>query len=402
MLVASAPLVPQARATEFRVVPSLTLSEEYNDNLFESPTGARRDYVTRVQPSVSLSSQGAGGAWDMSYGLDYRKYARKSTDDEVNHQASLNAKLTFLDDFLKLDAGDSYSRVSLDLARNVVAESLVVNQSEQNAAFISPYLSWRLADKCTLKTGYRYSDIRYFDSIGIDKREQSAFAELSEEFTSRLTVKTGYTFSHASAEPTGYDRHDAYAGFRYDYGQGTAIFGTLGNSWQSFSNGVSVNHPVWDAGASKDFGLLAATLAASSQYTEDPLTLSTRQTSYSATLSRALSRGLVSLTGSYSEYENIQSVPPDKRHQVTVTATGRYEVRPDLTLTLNGSGDRLSQREGIDYLYHFYANAALDYIVNKHTTLGVNYSHVSYRNQIDNATGSTEVNRAIVELRLSI
>lgn len=396
---ASVSLAPALQAAEYRVVPSLGLSEEFNDNLFETQTGKRSEFVTRVLPSVAFTSQGGGLAWDLSYGLDYRYFARDSVEDELTHRAALNAKLSFLNGFLRLDAGDSFSRVSLDVARDVVRESLVVSQSDQNVAFISPYLNWHLAENCSLKTGYRYNDIRYWDSPGVDQQEHDGFAELNYELTSRLTMSAGYTFVYATSEPTSYRRHDAFAGLRYDHGGGTTLFGSLGNSWQSFSNGVRTSNPFWSAGASKDFGILAATLSTQVQYTEDPLTLSTRETSYNAALSRVWTRGVASVTGSLVEYEVNQLAQVERRRKQAVVANGRYQLNEQLALTLSLSGDHLNQREAIDYPYHLYGNAGFEYVLNKHATLGANYTRVSYRRELDRSEGSVQVNRAIVEMR---
>jgi hypothetical protein len=398
----SAALPASSRAADFKFVPLLSVSEEFNDNLFESRGSGRKEFITRVQPSVAVSSEGAGLVWDSSFGLDYRNYARSSKSDELNPRAALNGKFTFLDGFLKLDTGDSYSRVSLDVARDRVADSPVANQTEQNIGFISPYLTWRLADKVSLKTGYRYNDVRYWQSSGIDKRQHDAFAELSDEVSSNLTLNTGYNFSHALADPTGFDRHDVYGGFKFDYGQGTTLFGKVGNSWQSFSNGVSLSHIFWDAGATKDFGFLTAALGTRVQYTEDPLTLSTRETGYNATLTKVLPRGLISLTGAYTQYDKNLSGDTQRQRKTSVGASGRYEMAQDLTLFLSATGDRLTKTSPSDYLYHLNGSATLDYLLNKHTSVGVTYIHVSYRDNLDSSTGSTEVNRAIAEVRLSL
>ena len=396
-------LVHPSEAAEFRVVPSLTLSEEFNDNLFEVPTGERSEFITRVLPSVAVTSQGAGLVWDMSYGLDYRNFARGNVKDELDHTAALNGKLSLLDGFLKVEAGDTYSRVSLDVARDVVMESLVVNQSERNVAFISPYLSWHPGENCALKTGYSYKDVRYWDASGIDKREHQGVAELNYELTSRLTFTTGYTFVYALAEPASYHRHDLYAGLRHDYGQGTVLFGSLGNSWQSFSNGTSANNPFWSAGASKDFGFMAATIGTRVQYAEDPLALSTRETSYDATLSRAWPRGMVTLTGTFVEYEVNQFAQPERQRKQALVATGRYELSENLTLMVSVSGDHLDDPDqglGLDYPYRLFGNSGLEYLVSQHMILGANYTHVSYRRELDSSAGSAEVNRVIVEVRL--
>jgi len=389
-----------AVALDFKLVPSVSLSEEYNDNLFQDAEGARADFVTRVQPSIGAQVRGGGFNCDLSYGLDYRNYARHSRDDEFDHRAAFKSDLNFREGFFRIDLRDTYSRVSLNVARDVVSESLVVNQTLQNVAYISPYLTWRVSANSTLKTGYRYVDTRYWDSDGIDKMEHDVFTEFSREIRTGLVLSAGYNFARTDADTTGFYRHDVYGGLKYDIDRGTFLYGKIGNNWHSFDNGFDTSDLFWDAGASRDFGFIVVALGTRVQYTEDPETLSTRDTSYYATLSRAFPRGAASFICSYSEYEEIELAQPDRK--VLLAATGNYELRPDLMLKLSLSGDRLNQSEGTEYPYHLYGNFGFDYALSKQAALGVNYSRISYRNKLDSSEGSTDVNRFIAEVRLSL
>ena len=133
------------------------------------------------------------------------------------------------------------------------------------------------------------------------------------------------------------------------------------------------------------------------------MTLSTRNTSYYGTLNRVFQRGTASFTASYNEYEKDQLAIPETQRKVLLAASGRYEFRPDLNLSMTLSGDRLEQSAtAATYPYHLYGNFALEYALSKHTVLGANYSWISYRHQLDSAANAAEVNRAIVEMRLSL
>lgn len=392
-----------AGAAEFKVVPTFTLSEEYNDNIFQDTTDAQHDFVTRVQPGIAMNWQGKGLAGNAAYGLDYQHFARGTNSDHYNNNALLNANFSCFEDFLKLDLGDTYTRVSLNLTRDTVTESLVVNQTEQNVAYASPYLNWPLSGRSTLKTGYRFTDIRYGGSSGIDKDEHDAFAELTHEISTKLTANAGYDFVYTAAEPTSYHRNDIYAGFKYDLGNGTTMYGRVGNSWVNFSNGVSQSNRIWEARVSKDFSLLVASIGSKVLYTEDPSTLLTKVTSYDASLSKTLKRGGVTLVGSYSQYETTQPGVPDDQDQVLISIAGYYDLQSPLRIKSSFSGDHVSDGTGTgtNLPYHFVATAGLDYTMNAHTILSLNYSHISYRNEIGSATGAVEVNRVIVEMRLT-
>lgn len=390
-----------ALAAEFRFTPSLALSEEYNDNLFQDATGEKTDLVTRVQPAVALSAEGGGFTTDLSYGVDYRYYAKESSSDEFDHRAAMKGSFKFFDDFLHLDLLDTYSRVSSELARDLTSESLVVDQTLQNNAVISPFLNWRPSGTSTLKTGYRYRDTRYWEGDGIDKIEHAGYAEWSRELSEGLVLSAGYTFASISSDTDGLDRHEAFAGLRYDYGTGNFLYGKGGYVRQSFDGGLEKSDPFWDVGVSRDFGLLVAALGTKVQYAEDPQTLSTRNISHYATLSRIFPRGFAGFTASWSKYEKEQQVPRDIEKKVLLGLAGRYELRPGLTANLNLSGDRLDSTLPSDYPYHLTAGAGFEYALGTHVVLAANYTHISYRDNLDSAAGSVEVNRAIVEMRVT-
>lgn len=402
LLILLAQIPTLALAAEYRVVPSLTLGEEYNDNLFESARTKKTDFVTRVQPNLALSAKGAGFSTDLSYGIDYRYFAKGSRGDQLDHRAAMVGSLSLLEDFIHLDLSDTYSRVSTNVARDVVNESLVVNQTLQNNALVSPYLTWHLPGNSTLKTGYRYRDTRYWSGEGIDKREHDGYAEWSKELSEGLVLSAAYSFAHVISASDALDRQEVYAGLRYDYGTGNFLYGKFGYDWQSFDSGLDTSDPFWDVGLGRDFGILTAAVGTKVQYTEDPQTLSTRNVNHYATLSRNFARGMASFTASYSKYDREQQVPRNIDRKVLLGAMGRYELLPALTATLNLSGDRLDSSRDTQLPYHLYGGLGLDYALSSHLVLGSNYSHISYRNHLDSAAGSVEVNRVIVEMRLSL
>ncbi|MBU5613487.1 TIGR03016 family PEP-CTERM system-associated outer membrane protein [Geomonas azotofigens] len=390
-----------AGAAEFRFTPSLVVGEEYNDNLFQSSTRPVTEYVTRVQPNLALKGEGGGVKADLSYGFDYRYFARNSRADQFDHRAALAAGFGATGDFLHLDLSDTYSRVSANVARDVTAESLVVSQTLQNSALVSPYLTWHLPGNSTLVTGYRYRDVRYWGGSGVDKTEHDGYATWSRELTEGLVLSAQYSYARVKSDVNSLDRHETYLGLRYDRATGSFIYGNLGYDWQSFDNGRNTADPFWDVGASRDFGFLVAALGTKVQYTEDPETISTRNVSHYATLSRNFSRGLASFNASYSKYDK-QALPGrDVQKKVFLGLNGRYDLRTDLGVTLNLSGDRLSRSLGGEFPYHLYGNVGLDYTLSTHAVLAANYSYISYRNDLGSTKGGTDVNRVIVELRLS-
>lgn len=385
-------------AAEFRFVPSIGVSEDVTDNVNETASGRRAEMATRVQPGGSLKYEASWSTLEAVYNLDYRYYALKNVKGGISHTLGLQGAFTFVEDFLKLDLSDTFSRISLDVARDNTAESLSLDQTDQNTLSVSPYLLWRLGPKGTLKTGVRYGDIRYWSPLGIDRREEGAFAQLSHELTPRLSLTTGYVFNKTMTQPLRYDDHDLSAGLRYEYADKSFIFGSIGNSWLAFSNGKGVSNYFWDAGVINDFGLVVATLETQVRYTEDPLAVSLRQKSHSLKLEKVMPRATLSLSAVYNEYADT-STGAESRQGTTIGLGASSELSPSLTASLNVAGDRLSRRSSIDYPYHLAATGSLGYAMKNEATLGFTYTYATYRYRPDEGKGSIDVNRIVLQLR---
>jgi len=391
--------VEPSRAAEMEFKPSLSVSEEVNDNIYETSSSKRTDYITRVMPGATFHYLAPLWNWDMDYTFEYRKYAQRSQSDQYNHSANLKGNISLLNNFLFLDVADTYRRVSLDVARDVTTESsLFLNQTDQNIATVSPYLQWRLGEKSTLKTGYRYIDTRYWGD-GIEKREHGAFAELKYEVTSKFSLSAGYDYSRNKTTPFSYDTHDVYGGFNYQYADKSSIFGKIGNTWQMFNNGANANFLFWDAGIIHDFGIAVATLESSVQTTEDPLAVSTKTTNYIGKLDKVLQRGAVGLSSTYTEYEDTQTGINSQR-KLSFSGNGRYELIESLQGSLVVTADRFYQTSAVtDFRYHLNATTGLAYSFNRDLVASLNYTYETFRNDLNDATGAREINRGIIELK---
>jgi len=391
--------IGQSCAAELEFKPSLGVSEEINDNIYETSSNKRTDYITHVLPGATLHYLTPFWSWDGGYTFDYQKYARKSQNDQYTHDANLRGNVSLLNNFLFLDVSDTYHRVSLDVARDVTTESsLFLNQTDQNIAIVSPYLLWRLADKSTLKTGYSYTDTRYWGE-GIEKREHGGFADFNYELTSKFSLSAGYDFARNEAMPVRYDKHDVYGGFKYQYGEKSSLFGKLGNTWQKFNEGENVRYLFWDVGIIHDFGIAVATLESNVQTTEDPLAVSTKMTNYIGKLDKTLQRGAVGLSSVYSEYVNTQTGARNQR-KLSFSGNARYEVMESLVASLGATAERFYQTTFVtDSRYHLSATSGLRYTFNHDIILSLTYTYETYRNDLNNADETRDINRGIVEVK---
>ena len=392
-----------ALAANIEFKPSIAISEEFTDNILEVAKNKRNEYITRVQPGFSSRYEAPLWNWDMGYNFDYQNYARNSRSNDYTHYAKLIGNISLLNNFLNLHLDDSYQRVTLDVARDVATESsLFLNQTDQNKATIFPYLIWRLGEKSSLKTGYSYTDIRYWGE-GIERREHGAIADLNHEFTSQFSLTASYGFTHLESRPSQYNQHNISGGFRYEYADKSFIFGKVGNTWQQFKNGGSSSFIFWNAGITHDMGFAVATLESNVQTAVDPLSVSTKETSYIGKIEKKLQRGMIDFSVGYSEFIDSETNNGNRR-KLAFSSFGSYEIMPSLTSSIGATFDHFyetinSGMTGTDFYYHLSATAGLGYTFYHDIKVSLNYIYDTKRNAIDNATDAIVTNRVALELR---
>jgi len=400
----------QSRASETVFKPFLAVSEEVNDNVYQTTSNKQTDYITHVTPGASFHYVTPLWTWDAADTFDYSKYAQKSESDQYINNANVTGKITLLDNFMYLEVSDLYQRVSLNVAQDVANQSsLFINQTNQNIATVSPYLLWRLGEKGTLKTGFRYTDTRYWGQ-GLDQFSHCAFADFKYELTPKFSLSAGYDFVWSETITAHYDTHDVYGGFNYQYADKSSLFGKVGNSWQLFNSGENVQFLFWDAGIIHDLGVAIATLETTVQSSVDPLAVSTKTTSYTGKLDKTLSRGSVGLSGSYSVYDNTQNGVNTQR-KLSFSGSGRYEVIDSLIASLTLTAEHFYQ-QGVeptvilpeqsmvaDFRDHLNATTGLSYNLNHDIAVSLNYTFETYCNGLNDFSGAIMINRGILNVR---
>lgn len=388
----------QVFAAKLEFSPSIAVSEEFTDNIFETSDNKRSEYITRLQPGFSSSYQTPFWNWDLGYNFDYRIYARGSRGDEYTHNGVLKGSLTLLDNFLFLDVSDTYHRVTLDIARSAATESSIfLDQTDQNTATISPYLLWRLGEKGTLKTGYRYTDVRYWGE-GIERREHAGFASLNRELSSKFNLTAGYDFTHLESQPTRYNKHDLSGGFRFEYADKSFLYGQVGNSWQYFNHGGAASYLFWNAGITHDLGIAVATLETRVQTAIDPLAVTTNETRYSGRVEKTLQRGMIGFSTSYSEYVNTQTDATDQR-RLSFGITGRYELLQSLVASLAVTAERFYFDTKSGFPYHLNSICGIGYAFNRDLRIGLNYTYNTQRMDFDSDSIAIDTNRVVVDIK---
>lgn len=386
-----------AHAGEFEIHPAITVGEEYTDNVFLTKDNRTGDFITRAMPGVALAYKAPALTADLSYQFDYRYYAKRSRSTDQTNDASASGKLTVVEDLLFLEASDRYQRVSTDVSKDVTHESLFVNQTDQNAATVSPYVTLRPMQQMKIKAGYRFLDYRYFDPVGVDKVNHIGFLEGSYELTSKWSATFGYTYTREQSDINDFDQHQPYAGFRYEYSDKSFLFGNGGYTWTKYSDGHRLNNVYWNVGFSHAFDTLTATFNTGVRYDEDPLQNVRQETFVTGGLEKRLQRGSLGISAYYSEFAEAETNTLDTR-KYGGTAKGSYEFTSRLSGSLAFTGEKYDQKLYNSYTRRLVIESGLSYLLAEKLTVSLHHIFVdSYSPVI--ATDYYQVNRAILEVR---
>lgn len=385
LLFISGPYCKAAHA-DYAVSPSIAVSEEYNDNIFET-NDRKTDYVTSVMPGIILSYNAPFWDWDLNYILAYRYFAHKSQDNDFANNLKIRGLTRLIDNFLFLDLSDNYNRVSLNLAQDKTMESTFVNQSDTNNFTASPFLQFHPVAKIKVITGYRYINVWYKVSQAISRRDHEGFMEATYELSPKLDLLANYTYTLEKNAVNPYERHDPNLGFKYEYKEDSTIFAEGGYTWLSPKYGGVSNDPFWNAGITHSFDHFTISLASGVQYPFDPLSGLTKETDYTFSANKKLSRGNIGVNLSYSKFvqdtsiQNLAFIGPqfqslDIKSRYSGGISASHELLQDLNATLSGSYERYEHVLEPTYTRRYYANADLTYTFPQKINLTLTYNYV--------------------------
>jgi uncharacterized protein (PEP-CTERM system associated) len=174
-----------------------------------------------------------------------------------------------VEDFFFLALRDEYKRVSLDVTRNFAAQSLFVNQTDQNIGSVNPYFVLHPGIRTAANVGYTYQNIWYKDPAAIKKIDHIGYAEMVHEVTSKLSTTIGFRYTQDRNVIRDY-RKATPSRAGYEYIEGSSLYGTIGNMWVDFGNDGQETQLFWAAGLSHKLSKFSFSFETGLRYIEDP------------------------------------------------------------------------------------------------------------------------------------
>jgi hypothetical protein len=179
---------------ELKLIPSLAVKEEYNDNIFLATGAGQADFVTTLTPSLDISSATERGSATLSAGLNLLDYNRHAGLNAVDYfgQGGLGYRFS---PRLTISAGAGYVRDSRPDRIDVNGLALNSGSNRQNYQLSGNYA---LSEKSNSSVSYAYSQEDFENSGLLSTRVHSA--TLSQDYDldrflrqTRLVGSFGYS-----------------------------------------------------------------------------------------------------------------------------------------------------------------------------------------------------------------
>ncbi len=393
-------------AAEYRIQPALSFSEEYNDNIFLTPSSQVEDYITRVVPSMNFKYSTALWDWDVAYAYDYRYYARRTVINDSTHTINLMNHTTVIKDTFFIDVRDNYSRVSLNVIQDYTQQSPFFNQTDNNVLTVDPYFVLPLSSRMTVTTGYQYRNVWYKEPVAVNKTDQSAYADAHEELSLRTSLTAGvrHTYTYTETEISSLHKTDLYAGPRHEFADGSLFWLIIGNSWLDSQQLGKGSQAFWDTGLKLKYVTYSLVFNAALTYIDDPSfapdgtpRVLRREDRYTGTFKKETDRFALSFSAERWEYRDVLT----KHLQNTRYTTGgsiSHAFTPTIRGTYTLNIDRYEDNQLNTFSMLYLDGVKLEYLPATDTTIAVYYRFThSYSPDPVNFNLNYDNNRIAVE-----
>jgi hypothetical protein len=199
------------------LTPSISISEEYNDNIFTNNQDRQWDFITTISPSIVLNISRPTYELRAGYSFGADIYARESDLNEAFARQNFLAYGLFrLTPTLTLSVADSFAYNDNSLLGTQGAFSTGRQKSLSNNFL--PSMTWQMTARNSLALNAAYDIIRYTSGgAGIDSDTYMIASIFTHAFTPRFAGSVGYSFTYLAPGGQQDDSasHNPTVGFSY-------------------------------------------------------------------------------------------------------------------------------------------------------------------------------------------
>lgn len=206
-------------ANEFRVTPSLAITEKYNDNieLSEKQDNPQRDWITTVSPALLLANRTERLDMTLSGRLDGNYYAKYDDNSKWDHfyDGQLHYRAT---DRLGLGVQAGYS-INYSADRDINVTGLVQPSGRSDTATAGASVNYLLGSLTTAALSYSYINTQYDQQSDSDSWGQTAGLSLSHALSATTNGRLNFGYSNYHYTDSTTDSYKGTLGFSKNFSE---------------------------------------------------------------------------------------------------------------------------------------------------------------------------------------
>jgi hypothetical protein len=188
-------LAPPAQRGKATLMPSIAVSEEYNDNIFSDNRNRQSDFITNFTPAITLSLNNPSYQLSAGYTFTGQLYAEESSLNEVFQTQNfvLNGSYTAAQG-LTFTASDFFA---LNRDTGLVANGFSTGRQKSWSNTFAPGMTWQMTQRNSLTLGANFNALRFEGTgTGADSDTYGVNIGLTRVLTPRLSGNIGYSFTY--------------------------------------------------------------------------------------------------------------------------------------------------------------------------------------------------------------
>ena len=175
-------------AADVKLVPSLKIQETYDDNVTFSRTDEQDDFVTSVNPELTLNYATELLSLESAAALDLLRYADDADLNTENYRLALSGDYGVMERFT---LSGNFSYLKDTTLESELEETGLVNLREDRERYTGGGgISYRLSQRSDVGLDYTYGDTRYDSQGQVDYDSHSLTFSYNRYFNDQLDVFT--------------------------------------------------------------------------------------------------------------------------------------------------------------------------------------------------------------------
>ena len=196
-------MAPRAARGPLTLTPSISVSEEYNDNIFSDNRNRESDFITTFSPALTLLINRPAFQLRAGYSFGADIYARESQFNKAfNRQNFVVDGFYNASSVLTLSVSESFA-YTRDTSLTT-QQGFSTGRQESWSNTFTPGMTWQMTSLNSLRLSASYSALRFIgEGTGRDSDTYGFLSTLTHTFTPRFSGLLGYGFTYL--DPDGED-----------------------------------------------------------------------------------------------------------------------------------------------------------------------------------------------------